>query len=77
MLEDSRRLSGISKLISPVAPLYNSLMSRFRVGDLVRVSKADVLRPAEAGIVHDTVTGMLTHMSHSEPRIRWICTPPK
>src|SRR5207244_9949232 len=60
MLEDSRRLSGISKLIPPVGPLYNSLMTRFRVGDLVRVSKDDILRPGEAGIVRkvlDNPTG--------------------
>ena len=60
MLEDSRRLSGISKLIPPVAPLYNSLMTRFRIGDLVRVSKEDVLRPGDAGIIRkvlDNPTG--------------------
>src|SRR5215831_9706669 len=48
------------KLIPPLAPLYNSLMTRFRVGDLVRVSKEDVLRPGDAGIVRkvlDNPTG--------------------
>ena len=40
--------------------LYNSLMTRFRVGDLVRVSRDDVLRPGDAGIVRkvlDNPTG--------------------
>src|SRR5439155_2277069 len=48
------------KLISKAGPLYNSLMTRFRAGDLVRVSKADVLRPGDAGIVRkvlDNPTG--------------------
>src|SRR5262245_8555012 len=48
------------KLISPLTALYNSLMSRFRVGDLVRISKNDVLRPGDAGIVRkvlDNPTG--------------------
>jgi len=48
------------KLISSLAALYNSLMTRFRAGDLVRVSKHDVLRPGDAGIVRkalDNPTG--------------------
>ena len=60
MLEDSRRLSGIPSLIPPLAPLYNLLMTRFLVADLVRVSKNDVLRPGDAGIVRkvlDNPTG--------------------
>jgi hypothetical protein len=51
MLEDSRRLSGIPKLIPPLAPLYNSHMTGFRVGDLVRISKHDILRRGDAGIL--------------------------
>ena len=60
MLEDSRHLTRNPKLIPPLASLYNSLMTRFRVGDLVRVSKHDVLRPGDAGIVRkvlDNPTG--------------------
>ena len=60
MLEDSRHLNRNPKLIPPLAPLYNSLMTRFRVGDLVRVSRHDVLRPGDAGIVRkvlDNPTG--------------------
>src|SRR5207247_8622024 len=60
MLEDSRRLSGIPKFIPPVASLYNSVYDSFRVGDLVRVSKEDILRPGDAGIVRkvlDNPTG--------------------
>jgi hypothetical protein len=60
MLEDSRRLIRNSKLIPPVASLYNSVMTRFRVGDLVRVSSQDILRPGDAGIVRkvlDNPTG--------------------
>jgi hypothetical protein len=60
MLEDSRHLNRNLKLIPPLASLYNSLMTRFRVGDLVRVSKHDVLRPGDAGVVRkvlDNPTG--------------------
>lgn len=60
MLEDSRHLTRNPKLIPPLAPLYNSLMTRFHAGDLVRVSKHDVLRPGDAGIVRkvlDNPTG--------------------
>jgi hypothetical protein len=40
--------------------LYNSVMSRFQVGDLVRISRHDILRPGDAGIVRkvlDNPTG--------------------
>src|SRR5215470_5704012 len=50
----------MSKLISPLTALYNSLMTRFQPGDLVRISKRDVLRPGDAGIVRkvlDNPTG--------------------
>ena len=49
MLEAPR--PGIPKLISPLPRIYNSLMARFSVGDLVRISKRDILRPGDAGIV--------------------------
>ena len=60
MLEDSRLPIRNPKLIPPLAPLYNSVMTRFRVGDLVRVSMDDILRPGDAGIVRkvlDNPTG--------------------
>jgi len=41
-------------------PTYNLVMTRFQVGDLVRISKNDVLRPGDAGIVRkvlDNPTG--------------------
>ena len=41
-------------------PTYNLVMTRFQAGDLVRVSKDDVLRPGDAGIVRkvlDNPTG--------------------
>src|ERR1700674_4572359 len=60
MLEDSRLPIRNPKFIPPLAPLYNSLMTRFRVGDLVRVSKDDILRPGDAGIIRkvlDNPTG--------------------
>ncbi|PYS32168.1 MAG: hypothetical protein DMG14_35240 [Acidobacteria bacterium] len=50
----------MSELIPPLNALYNSLMSRFQIGDLVRISKNDVLRPGDAGIVRkvlDNPTG--------------------
>ena len=59
MLEDSTATRN-HKLIPPLARLYNSLMTRFQVGALVRVSKNDVLRPGDAGIVRkvlDNPTG--------------------
>ena len=59
MLEDTTATRN-HKLIPPLARLYNSLMTRFRVGALVRVSKNDVLRPGDAGIVRkvlDNPTG--------------------
>lgn len=59
MLEDATATRN-AKLISPLAALYNSVMTRFQVGDLVRVSKRDVLRPGDAGVVRkvlDNPTG--------------------
>src|SRR2546423_7297457 len=59
MLEDATATRN-AKLISPVSPLYNSVMTRFEVGDLVRISKKDILRPGDAGIVRkvlDNPTG--------------------
>ena len=59
MLEDTTATRN-AKLIPPLAALYNSVMTRFRVDDLVRVSKADVLRPGDAGVVRkvlDNPTG--------------------
>jgi hypothetical protein len=50
MLQDTTATRNV-KLISPLASLYNSVMTRFRSGDLVRVSKNDVLRPGDAGVV--------------------------
>jgi len=41
-------------------PTYNLVMTRFRAGDLVRISKNDVLRHGDAGIVRkvlDNPTG--------------------
>ena len=59
MLEDATATRN-AKLISPLARLYNSVMTRFQVGDLVRIAKNDVLRPGDAGIVRkvlDNPTG--------------------
>ena len=59
MLENATATRN-AKLISKLAALYNSLMTRFQVGDLVRVSKNDVLRPGDAGVVRkalDNPTG--------------------
>ena len=60
MLEDSRRLSGIPNLYHRLPRYTIRFMTRFRVGDLVRVSKDDVLRPGDAGIIRkvlDNPTG--------------------
>lgn len=60
MLDALRGLIRNPNLIAPLSALYNCLMTRFRVGDLVRVSKHDVLRPGDAGIVRkvlDNPTG--------------------
>jgi len=41
-------------------------MSRFRVGDLVRVSKHDVLRPGDAGIVRKVLENSTGDESEQE-----------
>src|SRR5438093_2954252 len=59
MLENATATRN-ARLISKLAALYNSVMTRFRVGDLVRVSKNDVLRPGDAGVIRkvlDNPTG--------------------
>lgn len=59
MLQDTAATRN-DQLISPRRSVYNSVMSRFQVGDLVRISKQDILRPGDAGIIRkvlDNPTG--------------------
>jgi hypothetical protein len=51
MLQDTAATRNAQNLYHLSPRLYNSLMSRFQVGDLVRISKHDILRPGDAGIV--------------------------